>query len=264
MTEGASFTKEHMEQARDPDRILGQLPRGVNLAIVLGVDPAGHGKQAGFTAMVLLGIDRSSGMRYLVDLCNVRSMTQPQMQAQIFDWTSRYNVQSVRYETVALQSQIFETREYRDHLTDAGARMDRHNTNSKRGVAGKWDSNWGIETMSTSFHNRMVSLPWGDGRTRRAVGELEEQLMRFPMEGAPTDLMMAYWIAETGCRLAFEHNRTRSYRPATRHVPADLLKRRRVHEREGSRPVSARDFGVDLRPARPVRFVNVEADGALG
>jgi hypothetical protein len=260
MSEGASFTREHMDKTHDESRVLGQVPRGVGLAIVLGVDPAGHGKQAGFTAMVLLGIERATGTRYLIDLCNVRSMTQPQMQAQIFDWTSRYNVQSVRYETVALQSQIFETAEYRQHITAAGARMDRHNTNSKGGVAGKWDPNWGIETMSTSFHNGMVSFPWGDARTKRAVGELEEQLMRFPMEGAPTDLMMAYWIAETGCRLLFERGKTRNFRQEHRGEPAPANMRRKVWSRGAPRDVSARDYGLRPRREVPFRLANMDAE----
>jgi hypothetical protein len=271
MAEGASFTKDHVDRAHDESRILGQLPRGLNLAVVLGVDPAGHGKQAGFTAMVLLGIDRASGMRYLIDLVNVRSMSQPQMQAQIFDWTARYRVASVRYETVALQSQIFETAEYRNHITACGARMDRHNTNAKSGIAGKWDPFWGIETMSTSFHNGMVSLPWGDRETRRRVGELEEQLMRFPMEGAPTDLMMAYWIAETGCRLQFERGLARKFgvRQHAEPIPAHLARRRRVHSKGGERSPTAADFGFTHTTPVPRRLANmdvsqVELEGMFG
>jgi hypothetical protein len=240
--------------------VLGELPLGVGIDLVIGVDPAGHGKQAGFTAMVLLGIERTTGRRYLVDLVNTRSMTQPQMQAQIFDWVSRYRVRSLRYEAVALQAQIFETAEFRRHLTAHQCRMDPHRTHSKSGMGGKWDANWGIEAMSPTFHNSMVSIPWGDARTKRAVGELEEQLMRFPMEGAPTDLMMAYWIAETGCRQLFERGVTQNfgYRLRADPLPREMAARRRVHTRGDVRAPTAHDFGMGGPPRASVRLANME------
>jgi hypothetical protein len=263
MGEGGNFTRAHLDRCHDESRVIGQLPKGVLLDLVIGVDPAGHGKQAGFTAMILLGIDRLTGTRYLIDLVNVRSMTQPQMQAQVFDWVNRYRVRSFRFESVALQSQIFETQEWRNGLTAAGVRMDRHSTNSKGGVAGKHDMNWGVETMSTSFHNAMVNLPWADGRSKRAVGELEEQLMRFPMEGAPTDLMMAYWIADTGCRLIFERGASRKFqeRGYSEPPPPAMLRNRRVWSRGVARTVSGRDFGLRRESAGvPMVLANMEAD----
>jgi hypothetical protein len=259
MGEGALFTREHLERCHD-DRVLGELPRATSVDLVIGVDPAGHGKQAGYTAMVLLGIERTTGRRYLVDLVNQRSMTQPQMQAQIFDWVSRYRVRSVRYEAVALQAQIFETAEFRRHLTAHQTRMDAHRTHSKSGAGGKWDTGWGVEAMSPTFHNSMVGLPHGDAKTKRAVGELEEQLMRFPMQGAPTDLMMAYWIAETGCRLLFERGATQNfgYRLRADPIPREMAARRRVHSRGDTRAPTAQDFGMTRGPAAPVRLANME------
>lgn len=260
MTEGATFTREQLDRCHD-ERALGQLP-STPVTLIVGVDPAGHGKQAGFTAMVLLGVD-SGGYRHLVDLVNVRSMSQPQMQAQIFDWVSRYRPRSLRYEAVALQSQIFETREFREHLSAFGTRMDQHRTNSKGGVAGKWDPHWGVETMSVSFHNQMVSLPWGDAKAKRMVGQLEEQLMRFPMDGAPTDLLMAYWIADTGCRLALERGSLQRFQNR-RHFeapPPEMLQRRMMHGRSGLvRRANGRDFAPGVRDRVPIRLANMDVD----
>lgn len=261
MTTGASFSREHLDRCHDESRVLGQLPKGIPLTLFVGVDPAGSGKQAGYTAMALLGVDRTNGMRYLVDLVNVKQMRAPQMQAQIFDWCSRYNVYSVRFESVALQTQIFDTKEYRQGLSERGARMDWHQTHGGRGAAGKQDAQWGIESMAPGFHNGMVSLPWGDRETRRKVGELEEQLMRFPMEGAPTDAMMAYWIADTGCALL-----TRKALPKYAHrglgrqrVPERMARRRRiVNAATGeSRPVTSRDFYTG--EAKVARVANMPA-----
>jgi hypothetical protein len=245
---GASFSKEHLERCHDEGRVLGQLPKGIPLTLFIGVDPAGQGKQAGYTAMVLMGIDRATGVRYLIDVVNVKQMRAPQMQTQIFDWCSRYNVYSVRFESVALQTQIFDTKEYRSGLTERGARMDWHQTHGGRGAAGKQDAQWGIESMAPGFHNAQVSLPWGDRETRRKVGELEEQLMRFPMEGAPTDLMMAYWIADTGCSLLTRKAMPKfGFRDQSRQrVPQRQQRRRRIiNAATGeSHPPTSRDYWV--------------------
>jgi hypothetical protein len=249
MSQGASFTREQLDRCHS-DRVMGELPKGVGLDLFIG-----------FTAMILMGIDRSTGRRYLVDLVNHRSMTQPQMMAQAFDWVSRYRVRSFRYEAVALQSQIFETAEWRMRMSAHGVRMDQHRTHAKAGVGGKWDAGWGVEAMSVSFHNAMVDLPWGDARTQRAIAPLEEQLMRFPMEGAPTDVMMAYWIADTGCRLVFERGATRKFsdRQHAEPVPRHMLNRRRVHSGGSSRMITGRDFGYGRGEQVPFRLANMDA-----
>jgi len=268
MSDGASFTQAQLERCRDQGRVLGQLPRGVPLTLFVGVDPAGAGKQAGYTAMVLLGVDRSTGARYLIDLVNVKQMKQPQMQAQVFDWVDRFAVHTVRYESVSVQEQLFQTAEYRKFCTQHNTKLTGHKTHGGKGAAGKWDPHWGIEAMSTSFHNGDVSLPWGNGEAQRRVGELESQLRQFPMEGGATDLMMAYWFADTGCRLLTERSSLSRFAHRNKNrleLPARARKRRRIiNLASGSvRVPTASDFrgggGDPLDRRRPV-LANMELD----
>lgn len=260
--DGGTFTKAHLEASHDNGRILGQLPRDP-VTCFIGLDPAGDGPQAGFTAMVLVGVDRPTGRRFLVDLANHKSMKSSQMKSQVLDWCSRYRVHTFAYENKGVQRQIFaHDQEFRSQLTSLGTRMsDRVKTHSGAGVGGKGDPQWGIDAMSTPFHNGLWSLPWGrqtDIETRRRVGELEEQLMRFPMEGAPTDLMMALWIAETEILMYLHRGRRRHFAEVDREdaLPEDIEARRRVHSRGAVREAVPSDFGY-VRTRGPRRVVNV-------
>jgi hypothetical protein len=260
--DGGTFSQAHLDACHDESRVLGQMPR-TPARCFIGLDPAGDGPQSGYTAMVLVAVERVTGMRYLVDLVNAKAMKASQMKSQVLDWATRYPAHIFAYESVGLQRQIFNyDQEFRSKLTALGVRMTDRVTHAKSGPGSKVDPQWGIDAMSTPFHNRLWSLPWGrqvDVETRRRVRELEEQLMRFPMEGAPTDLMMALWIAETEILMYLHRGRRRMY--ATPHreegLPDDVEARRRVHTRGEIRETNRSDFGYENRFEQPRRFANV-------
>ena len=190
---GASFTADVLERAQDPSRQIGHYEQGWRL--VIGLDPAGGGEQAGFTAMVLLAVDLQSGRRYLVDVVNQRQMKAPQVKDQILDWVSRYPVYELRVEVNGLQGQIYQyDHELVHKLTNAGVRVAPHVTHRN-----KWDAQFGVESMAPMFYNGQVSIPWEDIASRRKFEPLIDQLVQFPM-GKVSDLVMALWFADLGCR----------------------------------------------------------------
>jgi hypothetical protein len=261
--DGGTFTKAHLEAAHNEGRVLGQMPN-TPVTCFVGLDPAGDGPQAGYSALTLVGVDRMTQRRYLIDLVNHKSMKSSQWKSQILDWCSRYPVRTFAYEDKGVQAQIFEfDQEFRSKLTELGTRMSRRvKTHSGSGIGGKYDPQWGIDAMSTPFHNGLWDFPWGrqvDIECRRRVGVLEEQLMRFPMEGAPTDLMMALWIAETEILLFLGRGRHRNYATPDREepLPEDIEARRRVHGRGGIREATPADFGWYRRTSSERRVVNV-------
>jgi hypothetical protein len=261
--DGGTFSKAHLELAHNESRVLGQLP-GTPVTCFIGLDPAGDGPQAGYSALVLVGVERSTGRRFLIDLVNHKSMKSSQWKSQVLDWCARYPVRTFAYEDKGVQAQIFEyDAEFRQALNGLGTRMSRRTkTHSGGGIGGKYDPQWGIDAMSTPFHNGMWDFPWGrqvDIECRRRVGELEEQLMRFPMEGAPTDLMMALWIAETEILLFLGKGRRRLFAEPNRlePLPDDMEGRRRVHSRGGQREATPADFGYYRRQGGEPRIVNV-------
>jgi hypothetical protein len=261
--DGGTFSAAHMELAHNEGRVIGGLPN-TPVTCFIGLDPAGDGPQSGYSALVLVGVERATGKRYLIDLVNHKAMKSSQWKSQVLDWCARYPVRTFAYEDKGVQAQIFAYDvEFRAALTACGTRMSRRvKTHGGAGVGGKSDPVWGIDAMSTPFHNGLWDLPWGrqvDIETRRRVGELEEQLMRFPMEGAPTDLMMALWIAETEILLFLGGARRRLFAEKDRveALPADIEARRRVHTKGGVRDATRADMGWYRREGGEPRIVNV-------
>jgi hypothetical protein len=190
---GASFPLTVLETVQDPTRRVGHYDP--HWRLVIGLDPAGAGEQAGFTAMVLLGVDVATGRRYLVDAVNHRQMKAPQVKDQILDWVSRYPIVELRVEVNGLQGQIYQyDNELVHRLTNAGVRVAPHVTHRN-----KWDPQFGVESMGPMFYNGMVSVPWEDVASRRKFEPLMDQLQQFPM-GKVTDMVMALWFADLACR----------------------------------------------------------------
>lgn len=218
---GASFPPDVLERAHDPERFAGHYDD--QWALVIGLDPAGAGAQAGYTAMVLLAVDLVTGRRYLVDLVNQKQLKAPQTMQQIYDWVERYPVRELRVEVNGLQSQIYQySEDLNAKLVSRGVRLVPHMTHK----GNKWDPQFGVEAMSSLFHNGMISTPWQDLATREKFKKLEEQLVQFPM-GKVTDLVMAMWFAELGCRELVQRQALPSYDPRMR-LPARIRNKRRV------------------------------------
>lgn len=242
---GGSFQPEHLERCHDGERGLGNVPP--NCDLVVGIDPAGAGAQAGFTAMVLLGLDRASSMRYLIDLVNVKAMKAYQLKDQILDWADRYRLREIRVEANGIQGNLVQyNNDLLRPLTERGVRVSGHITHGKSGRGGKWDPDFGVETMGPMFHNGQISIPWMGVETRRRVAELEKQLLQFPAEGAVNDLVMALWIAELGCRDLALTRKAVPYDPRTTSKwPKRIRNRRRIVSfADGIRTPSLEEEGV--------------------
>lgn len=231
---GASFPPEILEAAYDSEFSLGQYDN--RWALIAGLDPAGAGEQAGFTALVLEGVDLETGHRYLVDLVNVKQMKAPQLRDQIFDWADRYPLREFRVESNGLQSQLVQyNQEIIARLTNRGVRVVPHITTKHN----KWDPNFGVESMSTLFHNKMFHLPTKDVASRNRIRPLVEQLQAFPM-GRVTDLVMALWFAELGAKEIFQRHALPLFDPRVK-LPPRIARNRRVVD-FGERTVTAPKF----------------------
>ena len=261
---GASFPPEVIEATYDSERYLGH--HDPTWALVAGLDPAGANKQAGYTALILLGIDLVTGRRYLVDMVNAKQMKAPQLRDQIFDWAERYPLRELRVESNGLQSQLVQyNEEILARMTSRGVRVVPHITTKHN----KWDPQFGVESMATMFINRQISLPTGDTASRNRIRSLTEQLAAFPM-GNTTDLVMALWFAELGARELFQRAAIPMFDPRVR-LPARLGSRRRVFDfsdRSVSAPPSSGDLvlpGRQMFPGRqaPQRQEMVNVSGGL-
>jgi transposase-like protein len=218
---GASFPPEVLERCHDMDRKVGDFDG--SWALVAGLDPAGAGEQAGYTALILEGVDLVTGKRYLVDIVNVKSMKAPQLRDQIFDWADRYPLRELRVESNGLQSQLVQyNTEIQARMTQRGVRVVPHITTGHN----KWDQEFGVESMGPMYYNTQISVPWGDINSRAKFSPLMEQLAQFEM-GGTNDLVMAHWFAELGCREVFQRTNVPAFDPRFK-IPKRLRNRRHI------------------------------------
>lgn len=252
---GASFTPEQLHRCHDVDRNLGDVP--ANCALVAGLDPAGANAQAGYTAMVLMGVDVTSGVYHLIDMVNHKQMKAPQVLEQIKDWANRYPLRELRVETNGLQAQLYQyNTELQVYLGNKNVRLAPHITHGRN----KWDPQFGVEAMAPLVHNQVMSIPWGNIWSRRQFQQLEDQLVRFPA-GKPDDLVMAMWIAWLGCREIWQRQAAPKF-DNRKHLPARIRNRRRVVQFGGGvRKLTNEEAGIEINgysQSRNFMLMNVE------
>ena len=202
VNEDSTFTIEMIHGCQS-DRMRGQKVKGDRLYIVAGLDPAA----SGFTACVVMAVDRRTGRRYVLDFFNkqVRSAGLRQM---IQDFTEKYGVNEWRIEKNAFQAFLTQDREINQFLASRGVRLNEHQTGgvTTKKSTGKWDPEWGISSLESLFRG------WEDGQAlldlpamsqNEAYRQFKEQLVTW-YPGHPktqkTDLVMAFWFAELACR----------------------------------------------------------------
>lgn len=256
---GAAFPLEVLERSQDTSRPLGHYDPAWRL--VLGVDPAGGGEQAGYTAMVVLGVDLTSGERFIVDMVNHKQMRAPQIKDQILEFCDQYPIAECRVEMNGLQSQLFQyDTELIQKLTQRGIRLAPHITTGRN----KWDENFGVEAMGPMFYNNQISCPYMDINSRKKTGELHSQLSQFPM-GKVSDLVMALWFANLGCQDMFQRFKLPSFDSRMK-VPARIRRGRHVVDFGEQRVRQPHDHEIGEPTQRPERrnYVNMPGGISVG
>lgn len=189
----------------------GYLPENVRangmqgLYVVAGLDPAA----SGHTAIVVLGLDKRTKVRYVLDVYNQRGWKPHMLREKMIDLTRRYRINEWRIEKNGLQTLLSQDRDLRVALLGLGSRIHEHHTVTY-GQSGKWDADFGVATLAPLFLGALevppaalIAVPYNG--THRATRELLEQLeMWEPNTQGKTDIVMALWFAELGCRKQLE------------------------------------------------------------
>ena len=200
------FSAEALRASINGNRMTGLMPRGMvncrpegmdGLLCVAGLDPA----MAGHTAAVVIGLDPATQKRFVLDVWNKAAMTPDQIRDLIREWTTKYGITEWRVEKNAFQSMLTQDREVREYLAGAGAVLREHFTG-----ANKHDVDFGVASMTTLWagwqdKRQLIELP--STAITEAAKQMVEQLMIWH-PAAPktqkTDIVMALWFAELGCR----------------------------------------------------------------
>lgn len=160
------------------------------LYVVAGLDPA----MTGDTAITVLGLDRHTGIRHLLD-CRVKTGASPTwIRETIKEVTETLKVHEWRVEKNAFQLYLTQDPELKSHLANLGVILTEHFTGRN-----KLDSGYGVASMSVLFTNNLIELP--NLSKSEAVRQLVEQLIIwYPETKGKTDLVMSLWFAELKCR----------------------------------------------------------------
>jgi hypothetical protein len=204
VADDSTFAQEDVQGCVDRARYPGRLMPGQpghrkygmeGLTVIAGVDPAA----AGCTAIQVWGLDRQTGVRWVLEVVNKRGMLPHELRSEMFRITDRYGVSEWRIEKNAYQASLVQDRLIRDHMNARGVLISGHHTNSN-----KWDPDYGVASMATLFEG------WREGRNlirlpsqtqSEPVRNFIEQLCGWAPETKNlTDTVMAAWFVEIRCR----------------------------------------------------------------
>jgi hypothetical protein len=172
---------------------------------IVGFDPA----MAGNAAFVAITYNRTDGKIYVLDCLNMTEPTPQKIRQAIEDFTLRYKPQEFRVEINAHQKAYSLDEELRTWLSSHGVRLNSHFTGKN-----KWDTNFGVASMSTLFgtsregkfqKNNIVELP--STENSEGLKALVQQLITWkPDTRGKTDTVMALWFAVIRAREFMQQN----------------------------------------------------------
>lgn len=174
------------------------------LYVVAGLDPA----MAGNTAAVVMGVDRVTRKRWVLEVFN-GTTTPDDIRDLMTTWTSKYGIHEWRVEKNAFQIMLTQDREIRQFLASRGCVLKEHFTGTN-----KWDVDFGVASMRDLFGTwrkavnaawepvlpALISLPT---KQNEGVKALVEQLVTWypdAPKSQKTDTVMALWFAEIRAR----------------------------------------------------------------
>lgn len=186
------------------------------LYVVAGLDPA----TAGDTGIVVLGLDRHTGKRWLLEAKAKTAASPTWIRETVKELTQNLRINEWRVEKNGFQAFLSQDPELQRHLANIGVVITEHFTGRN-----KWDAAYGVASMSGLFYNNLIDIP----STARSEGckQLTEQLVTWSPEskGIKTDLVMSLWFANIKCQEIMQI--TQAGTALGTHVPNRYASRRR-------------------------------------
>ena len=195
----------------------GHRPGGMQgLFVVGGLDPAPEN----YTAVVILGIDRQTTRRYVLDVWTMRQASPRTVRETVQGMTQKYGVMEWRIEENGLNKYISQDEDMVRWLRGRGVTVQGHVTGRN-----KWDPMYGVASMANLFYGHegggsLIELP--SPRNHPGAAVLREELLSwFPTPSQAKmpkqDCVMALWFAELRARTIcdqFDH---------VTHLESDML-----------------------------------------
>ena len=198
------FKTENVIASIDGMRAAGHMQHGApghrqhgmdGLHIVGGFDPA----ITGHSAAIIVGIDRATGIRWVLDVWTRANCKPDDLFDKIKEWTVKYHVNEWCIEKNAMNLMVTQNRDLRNFLGTRGCLLREHFTGNNKN-----DIDFGVASMSMLFDGAtegkgLIRLP--SRSQAEGVKMLVEQLTTwFPQTKGKQDTVMALWFAETRAR----------------------------------------------------------------
>lgn len=202
VVEEAIFPADKVMASVDGMRAAGIMQRGApghrfhgmeGLHIVGGFDPA----ITGYAAAVVLGVDRNTGVRWVLDVWTEANQKPQGMAAKLKELTVKYGVNEWVIEKN--MHQLIHDTDLRNFLGSRGCQIREHFTGNNKN-----DVDFGVASMSMLFDGALndkslIRIP--QRSQNEGVKALIEQLVTwFPQSKARQDCVMALWFAEIKAR----------------------------------------------------------------
>lgn len=234
VVEDAIFPADKVAASIDGMRAAGLMSPGApghrahgmdGLYVVGGFDPA----ITGYAASLVLGVDRMTGIRYVLDVWTAGNQKPDDLFDKIKEWTVKYHMHEWVIEKNAMNLMVTQNRDLRNFLGSRGTILKEHFTGNNKN-----DADFGVASMSMLFDGAkegkgLIRLP--SRSQNEGVKALVEQLTTwFPQTKAKQDTVMALWFAETRARELVNDvesvfhvtNQYQSMRDKERNVTVDL------------------------------------------
>jgi hypothetical protein len=153
--------------------------------------------------------NKADGKIYILDCLNMAEPTPQKIREAIEVYTQVYKPQEFRVEINAHQKAYSLDEDLRNWLASYGVRLNSHFTGKN-----KWDTNFGVASMSTLFgtsregkfqKNNILELPSTEGS--EGLKALVQQLLTWkPDTRGKTDCVMALWFGVIRCREFMQQN----------------------------------------------------------
>tara|TARA_B100000683_G_scaffold94943_1_gene93645 strand:+ start:229 stop:2106 length:1878 start_codon:yes stop_codon:yes gene_type:complete len=186
----AMFDVEEIDNCRDANRVIGQVPAGVKL--IAGLDPASTGYQAAF----LWAVNTDTGKMYMIDIENQKGGGIIQARKTIKMWHEKYNLAHWVIEENGFQRAIRQDTELREYCARMGIYLEGHQTQKN-----KFDPIFGVGSMRELFKEKLISLPYGSAESETKSNIYRRQLIYFSTGASKqsgrnnkSDVVMASWF----------------------------------------------------------------------
>jgi hypothetical protein len=198
----AIFPADKVMASVDGMRAAGLMQRGLRghrewgmdgLHIIGGFDPA----ITGYAAAVVVGVDRRTGVRWVLDVWTAANQKPHGMTAKLKELTLKYGVNEWVVEKN--MHQLIHDHELRNFLGSRGCVMKEHYTGNNKN-----DLDFGVASMSMLFDGSLddkglIRIPQRS-QNEGVKAFLEQLITWFPQSKARQDTVMALWFAETRAR----------------------------------------------------------------